>query len=65
MGKIKNWGFNINYKWVEGFFFEGLLQFIGFVFFYGLLDGQVNYNFNDLNIILKIGVFNIFNNEVF
>jgi outer membrane receptor protein involved in Fe transport len=65
MGKIKNWGFNINYKWVEGFLFEGSPQFTGFVPSYGLLDGQVNYNFNDLNTTLKIGASNILNNEVF
>jgi outer membrane receptor protein involved in Fe transport len=65
MGKIKNWGFNINYKWVEGFLFEGSPQFTGFVPSYGLLDGQVNYNFNDLNTTLKIGASNILNNAVF
>jgi outer membrane receptor protein involved in Fe transport len=65
MGKIKNWGFNINYKWVEGFLFEGSPQFTGFVPSYGLLDGQINYNFTDLNTTLKIGASNILNNEVF
>ena len=65
MGKFINCGFNINYKWVEGFLFEGSPQFTGFVPSYGLLDGQVNYNFNDLNTTLKIGASNILNNEVF
>lgn len=64
-GKLKNWGFNINYKWVEGFLFEGSPQFTGFVPSYGLLDGQINYNFKDLNTTLKIGATNILDNEVF
>lgn len=64
-GKIKNWGFNVNYKWVEGFLFEGSPQFTGLVPSYGLLDGQINYNFTDLNTTVKVGASNILNNEVF
>ena len=32
----------MNYKWIEGFIFEGSPQFTGYVPTYGLLDIQVN-----------------------
>ena len=60
-----NFGFNVNYKWVEGFIFEGSPQFTGFVPSFGLLDAQVNYNFKNINTTLKIGASNILNNEHF
>ncbi len=62
---LNNIGFNINYKWVEGFIFEGSPQFTGPIDSYGLLDGQVNYVFDKLNTTLKIGASNILNNQVF
>lgn len=65
MGKLKNWGFNINYKWLEGFLFEGSPQFTGFIPSYGMLDGQVNYTFPSMNTTLKIGATNILDNQVF
>lgn len=58
-------GFNINYKWVEGFIFEGSPQFTGPIDSYALLDAQVNYNFDKLNTSLKIGASNILNNQVY
>jgi len=57
-----NFGFNINYKWVEGFIFEGSPQFTGLVPAYDLLDVQVNYRFPNINTTLKIGASNILNN---
>jgi outer membrane receptor protein involved in Fe transport len=65
MGKIKNWGFNINYKWIEGFLFEGSPQFTGFIPSYGMLDGQVNYTFPKINTTVKLGATNILDNQVF
>lgn len=61
--KAPNFGFNINYKWVEGFIFEGSPQFTGFVPSFGLLDVQVNYKFAKQNIKLKIGASNILDNR--
>ena len=58
-------GFSVNYKWIEGFIFEGSPQFTGFIPTYDLLDAQVNYNFTKLNSVLKVGASNILNNEVF
>ena len=57
-----NFGFNINYKWIDGFLFEGSPQFTGLVPRYDLLDVQVNYEFKRINTTLKIGASNILNN---
>ncbi|MEO1628755.1 MAG: TonB-dependent receptor, partial [Bacteroidota bacterium] len=40
---IRNVGFNVNYKWIEGFLFEGSPQFTGFIPTYDLLDAQINF----------------------
>ena len=39
---IHNWGFSINFKWVQGFLFEGSPQFTGEIKNYDLLDVQIN-----------------------
>ena len=57
-------GFNINYKWIEGFLFEGSPQFTGEVPTYGLLDLQVNKKLPKLNLTAKIGASNALNNKV-
>ncbi len=59
-----NLGFNINYKWISGFIFEGSPQFTGFIPGYDLLDGQVNYFFPRINTTLKLGGSNLLNNLV-
>lgn len=58
-----NWGFSINFKWVEGFTFEGSPQFTGDIRSYGLCDVQVNKRFVETKTTIKIGGSNIFNNE--
>ena len=45
MPKIQ-YNFQINYKWIQGFLFEGSPQFTGFVNSYGLLDLQINKTIN-------------------
>ncbi|MCB0844578.1 MAG: TonB-dependent receptor, partial [Bacteroidetes bacterium] len=64
IGKLKmdHLGFNINYKWIESFLFEGSPQFTGIIPRYDLLDIQANYEFPKLKTILKIGASNILNN---
>ena len=57
-------GFNINYKWISGFIFEGSPQFTGFIPGYDLLDGQVNWNFTKIHTTLKVGGSNLLNNRV-
>lgn len=58
-------GYNINYKWIQGFLFEGSPQFTGFIPSYGLVDAQVNYNLKNQNLTIKVGASNILNNLVF
>ena len=54
---------NVNYKWVQGFRFEGSPQFTGDIESYGLLDGQISYDANPVTI--KLGASNMLNNKVF
>jgi iron complex outermembrane recepter protein len=56
-------GFAINYKWVQGFVFEGSPQFSGYIPTYGLLDAQVSFGMKKINSILKIGASNILENK--
>ncbi len=58
-------GFNVNYKWIDGFLFEGSPQFTGFVPSYSLLDAQVNYNIRKINTTIKVGASNLLNNKQF
>ncbi len=62
---LRNFGFNLNYKWIEGFLFEGSPQFTGFIPTYDLLDAQVNYRFNKLDTTLKVGASNLLDNRNF
>ena len=56
------WGFGLNYKWVEGFVFEGSPQFTGFVPTFDLLDFQANARIDELNMTVKVGGSNVLNN---
>ena len=60
-----NWGFSVNYKWVEGFIFEGSPQFTGFVPTYSQLDAQISKELKNLNATFKVGASNLLNNETF
>ena len=63
--RFENFGFNINYKWIEEVLFEGSAQFTGIVPTYDLLDAQINYKFNRINTTLKLGASNLLNNFQF
>ena len=63
--KLKNIGFNVTYKWLQGFIFEGSPQFTGFIESYDLLDAQLSLGINKLNSTLKIGASNVLNNKVY
>lgn len=66
LGSGKNTlGFNVNYKWIQGFIFEGSPQFTGLVPSYDLVDAQVNYSIPKLNLTLKTGASNILDNRQF
>ena len=56
------WGISVNYKWIEGFMFEGSPQFTGFVPTYSQLDAQINRQIPDINATFKVGASNLLNN---
>ena len=58
-------GYGINYKWIEGFLFEGSPQFTGLVPTYDMLDVQLNWKIVRLRSTLKIGASNLLNNNKF
>ncbi len=60
---LRNFGFSINYKWVEEFKFEGSPQFTGIVPTYDLVDIQVSKKLPEFNATLKIGCSNLLNNK--
>ena len=58
-------GFNVTYKWIEGFLFEGSPQFTGFVDSYGMLDAQINFTVDRINTTFKLGASNLLDNQVY
>jgi iron complex outermembrane recepter protein len=60
--KLKNIGLSVNYKWVDGFIFEGSPQFTGYLPSYGILDAQINWKSQKWNTSFKIGSSNLLNN---
>jgi len=62
---IDNFGFNINYKWIEGFIFEGSPQFTGFIPTYDMIDAQLNFYISKISTTLKVGASNILDNRAF
>ena len=60
--KIKNvqgFGFNVNYKWIDGFTFEGSPQFTGSIPTYSLLDSQVSWEVKRIYSTFKLGGSNL------
>lgn len=55
----ENFGFGINYKWIQGFIFEGSPQFTGSVPTYDMVDAQINYEVPSWNMSFKLGGSNI------
>lgn len=62
---VENLGFAVNYKWVEGYLFEGSPQFTGFIPTYDMLDVQVNKHVPKLKSTFKLGASNVLNNKVY
>ncbi len=56
---IPHFGFGVNYKWIEGFVFEGSPQFTGSIPTYDMLDAQVNIHVPKLKSTFKVGGSNI------
>lgn len=63
--KISNWGYSINYKWQDGFMFEGSPQFTGYVPAYDMVDAQVNKRWERWYTTLKVGANNLLDNRVY
>lgn len=57
-----SWGYAINYKWVDNYFWEGSPQFTGPVDQYDLVDAQINYTLHKHHLNFKVGCSNLFNN---
>jgi outer membrane receptor protein involved in Fe transport len=62
---INNIGFSINYKWVEGFLYEGSPQFTGNVPTYDMLDAQISKFVPKIHTTFKLGASNMLNNQKF
>lgn len=58
--KIGHFGFSMNYKWIQGFIFEGSPQFTGIVPTYDMFDAQVSYKIPSNHITFKLGASNLF-----
>lgn len=65
IGGVEHVGFSVNYKWIQGFLFEGSPQFTGFIEDYDLLDVQVNKYFEQAKMTVKAGAANALNNLVY
>ena len=63
--KFPDFGFSINYKWIDGFIFEGSPQFTGAIPSYNMLDAQVNWQVKKINTTFKLGASNLLNNMTF
>jgi outer membrane receptor protein involved in Fe transport len=59
-GKDNRFGFNVLYRWVDSFLYEGTFA-SGQVPSYSTVDAQLNYKFPKSKSILKFGGTNIFN----
>ena len=62
---LRNYSFSINYKWVQGFLYEGSPQFTGLIPTYDLVDMQISKEIIDLGATIKIGSTNILDNQHF
>lgn len=58
---VVKWGMGANYKWIQGFVFEGSPQFTGFVPSYDLVDVQCNATLVKSHINFKLGASNLLN----
>jgi len=59
IGKQRGFGFNVNYKWIQGFLFEGSTQFTGTIPTYSLLDAQISWEVQKIYTTFKFGGSNL------
>jgi outer membrane receptor protein involved in Fe transport len=62
---LGHFGFGVNYKWIDGFTFEGSPQFTGFIDSYDLVDAQVNFTVPKIHTTFKVGASNLLDNRVY
>ncbi len=62
---VRNCGFSANFKWIEGFVFEGSPQFTGFVPTYYMIDAAIFTTAKKINTTFKLGASNLTDNRVF
>jgi len=63
--KLGHFGFSLNYKWIQGFLFEGSPQFTGIVPTYDMFDAQVSYRIPSNHVTFKLGASNLFGIQPF
>mgnify|MGYP000626862233 FL=1 len=59
---FKNFGFGINYRWSDTYFWEASFQ-DGVIDSFSVLDAQVNYAVPSIKSVFKVGGSNILNDE--
>lgn len=59
MGRLRQTGWNITYKWIQGFVFEGSPQFTGAIPTYDMVDAQWNFTIPRWHTTFKFGATNI------
>lgn len=57
---VKSFGFNVTYKWQSGYYWQSFLV-NGKVQSYGTIDAQVNYDFLQSKLNVKLGATNLTN----
>lgn len=58
--KLNRFGYGLNWKYVEGYSFEGSPQFSGPIPSYDMVDAQINVSFPKDHLTLKVGGSNLF-----
>lgn len=56
------WGYAVNYKWVDRYFWEGSPQFTGPVPAFTVIDAQINFTLKKASTNFKLGCSNLLNN---
>lgn len=60
---VKKLGFSINYKWIQGFLFEGSPQFTGRIPTYDMVDAQLSYTMEKIHTTFKAGASNLLDRQ--
>jgi len=63
--RFNDLSFNANFKWIEGFLFEGSPQFTGEIESYYMLDAQVSKLYKRHGLTVKLGASNLTDNRAY